>query len=101
MIPLLNLLSRGCIGRSMPNEYLVALGGAFLEVFLEGRGGRDRLARIFVVLGIGVSGVGHTSGTEFRFFAENNSGDTSSRSRSEGRGADDAKGSNSKSELHF
>jgi hypothetical protein len=41
-----------------------------------------------------------TQNSHFRLVVDN-SGDTSSRSRSEGRGAGDAKDSESKSELHF
>ena len=34
-----------------------------LKVFLEGRGSRDGLASILVILGIRVTGISHTSGT--------------------------------------
>jgi len=36
-----------------------------LQVFLEGRSGRDTLAGIVVLKSIGVTGIGHTSGTDF------------------------------------
>jgi hypothetical protein len=56
-------LSLGCVRSTREATRLVAFGCACLKVFLEGRGGGDGLAWIVVIHGIGVAGIGHTSGT--------------------------------------
>merc|ERR1719343_1824782 len=55
-----------------------------LQVFLERRGNRDTLARIFVIEGIGVTGIGHTSSSEGRS-VEESGGDTGLLRGGEGR----------------
>jgi hypothetical protein len=65
--------NRGCGSRGSSNRGGSSRSGSsgggttcitHLQVFLEGRGGTDTLARILVLEGIGITGIGHTSGTK-------------------------------------
>ena len=77
--------SRGGGGRSGSS---IGTGVTHLQVFLEGRGNRDTLARILVVKGIRITGISHTSGSKGRS-VEKSGGDSSLRGRGEGRSTSD------------
>ena len=51
---------------------LVSFGLTLLEVFFERWGLTDRLARVFVDLGIRVTGIGHTTGSPVNFKKKGN-----------------------------
>jgi hypothetical protein len=85
--------SRGCgsrcsSSRSGSSRGCSSSGGGttcitHLQVFLEGRGGTNTLARILVCEGIGITGIGHTSGTKF-WPIEHSSGERLLLGRGEG-----------------
>ena len=75
------------------SAYLVLLSGALLQVLLERRSSRDGLTRILVILGIGVTGISHTSGSNV-LSDGGGSGDLGGRGEGGGRGhkgSDDGK----------
>ncbi len=78
--------SRGGGGRSSGGRG--TSGVTHLQVFLEGRGDRDTLARILVLKGIRITGISHTSGSKVRS-VEKSGGDSSLRGRGEGRSSSD------------
>jgi len=80
--------SRGGGGRSGGSR---GTSVTHLQVLLEGRGGRDTLARIFVLKSIGVTGISHTSGSDFGS-VEESGGDTRLLCGREGGGASDEGG---------
>ena len=74
----------GRSGSSRGGSSRGSIGITHLQVFLERRGSRDTLAGIFVLEGIRVTGISHTTGSKLRS-VEEGGGDTGLLRRGEGR----------------